>query len=231
MISNRLKTITRYQLYSLTFSTIIMALVLIINLVLGIILKLNGEQGGSIDLPVFITAIIWGYVFFGDVFNFGIINGVSRKSYFISTIFSFFISTVALAIVTTIFAVISRQFAENIIVYFNIYPSNVLAMFFWFWAVIIFMIALGWFLAIMFYSISKKTKFVLIGIFAVLAPVIMVLNHYVGGIIETLKKFGLMFLGVFNNTVNSYLSVLMLSGLAIILVVATWLFLRKMELK
>lgn len=233
MFTKKLKTLTLYQLSAVGFLNLIMGGVLLLNLILGIILKQNDDVAGSIDFPVIITALIWGYVFFVEVFNFAIINGVSRKSYFISTcIFSFGLAA-GTAIIATVFSLLAREFASMAAnIFYGFYPNaGIFAIFIWFWGALFFMIILGWFAGILMHSLSKKAKFILVGIMAVIAPIAMLLNNYFDGIIDGLAKFGLMFMGVFGSTVNSYYSALMLLGLSALLIGASWLFMRKIELK
>ncbi len=233
MLSKKLKTLTLYQLSAVGLLNLIMGGVLLLNLILGIILKQSDDVAGSIDFPVMITALIWGYIFFAEVFNFAIINGVSRKSYFISTcIFSLGLAA-GTAVIATLFSVLAREFASMATeVFFSVYPdATILEIFIWFWGALFFLIILGWFLGILMHSLSKKAKYILIGVFVAIAPIVMLLNHYIGGIIDYLKKIVLLFFGVFGDTINSYVSALMLMALSVLFMGAAWLFLRKIELK
>lgn len=86
----RLKTLILYHIYSSKVLVGILLLIMFVNLLLGIAFKHSINSAGSMDIASYIFAMFVGYELFREVFAFSMINGVSRKTYYISNILGFY---------------------------------------------------------------------------------------------------------------------------------------------
>ena len=136
--------------------------ILLLNFVLGIVLKSMQETGGSIDPITFIFALVAGFAL-QETFPYALYNGVSRKSFFSASIFAVVVTTIAWTALTVILTLLSRAFAANIILYDTIYQSGVFAMAIWYFAAILCLIASGWFFTVLASVLTKRAKLILIG--------------------------------------------------------------------
>lgn len=224
------KAVTKYQLWILKINSLILLGILLLNFVLGIVLKSMQETGGSIDPITFIFALVAGFVL-QETFPYALYNGVSRKSFFSASIFAVVVTTIAWTALTVILTLLSRAFAANIILYDTIYQSGVFAMAIWYFAAILCLIASGWFFTVLASVLTKRAKLILIGGTVVLAPLLILLDHVTGGVILMLQKFGFLFFGVWNSSVSPYLSAGMFFLLSCVLLFFTWVIIRRKELK
>ena len=230
MVHSKGKAVTKYQLWILKINSLILLGILLLNFVLGIVLKSMQETGGSIDPITFIFALVAGFAL-QETFPYALYNGVSRKSFFSASIFAVVVTTIAWTALTVILTLLSRAFAANIILYDTIYQSGVFAMAIWYFAAILCLIASGWFFTVLASVLTKRAKLFLIGGAAVLAPLIILLDHVTGGVILMLQKFVLLLFGVWNTTVSPYLSAGMFFLLSCVLLSFTWVIIRRKELK
>lgn len=234
MDKKRLKYLILYHVNSAKYLLMILALIMGINLTLGLVFKNVESPIGSIEIAAFGFALFVGYELFNDVFSFAIINGISRKTYYLSNIISTMILSVILGVVTAATVWFSITFANNLIIYTLLYGKNILGLFVWCVAVMFALITLLHFVALLVYRLSKKTKYIVLTVIVLLGPAIYLLNYAFAGVNEALAKFGLLFIGISGSgavTPNPYLSALMMVGLSFVIIVINWLFLRKIEAK
>lgn len=235
MDKRRLKNLILYHLYSSKILVGILLLIMIINLALGVIFKDNEAAIGSIDIASYIFAMFVGFELFKEAFAFSILNGISRKTYYLSNIFSTIFISLCLGIATGIATMISMSYANNNILFTSIYGENVLSLFVWCSVVIYTAINLFHFISLILYRIGKKVKYTIIIVLALLVPFMVLLNNVISDFTTSIQKFFLLFLGVTSNgeniIVNAYLSSLMLLVFTIFITAISWLFLRRIEAK
>ncbi|WP_081165813.1 hypothetical protein [Lactococcus garvieae] len=231
-MKSRLKTLILYNFFNLKYLLAMILFILLLNFGIGFI-PADGTVG-SIDLPVFVFIIFVGAEIFREAFNFALINGVSRKSYYISHIVSSLVITASIMLTTALIALISQQSGSNNLIAFDwLFPEgNHFEMFIWFFGVGVAILSVAWFVSLILFSLPKKVQYLLIIIMVVLSSGLTLLNFAFDGILDTLLRFGLMFVGIFgSNPANPYLSAMMFTSLAFIFVAAGWIFLRRAELK
>lgn len=235
MDKTRLKTLILYHIYSSKILVGILLLIMIINLILGIAFKSSVNGVGSIDIASYIFAMFVGYELFKEAFAFSMINGVSRKTYYVSNILSTGIISVFLGVTTGTFALISSEYANNNIMFYLMYQGNAVTMFIWCTVMIYTMISLFHFVSLVMYRISKKVRYIIILVLALIVPVTILINTMIDGFIPNIQKFLLLFLGITgsgtNITTNPILSATVLLALSVMLTMVSWLFLRRVEAK
>ncbi|MDT2759145.1 hypothetical protein [Enterococcus xiangfangensis] len=235
MDKRRLKNLILYHLYSSKILVGILLLILSINLVLGIVLKGVPGPVGSIDAAAFIFGMFVGFELFKEAFSFAIINGISRKTYYLSNIISTLMMSVFLGSVTAIVSLISFEFADNIVLYSLLYSDDIIGLFLWNFAVFFAMISLFHFTSLLLYRVSKKIKYLIILGLALLAPLIVVLGIWFSGFQAVVQKFMLLFAGIYQTNegvrISPYVSSAMLLFLSAVIVAVSWLLLRRIEAK
>lgn len=192
----RLKTLILYHIYSSKVLVGILLLIMFVNLLLGIAFKHSINSAGSMDIASYIFAMFVGYELFREVFAFSMINGVSRKTYYISNILSTIIISVFLGVTTGVVSFISSVLANNSIMFYMIYPKNTANMFIWCTVMTYAIISLFHFISLVMYRISKKTKYIIILLLALSVPFIILVNNLAGGFIMHIQKFLFLFLGI-----------------------------------
>lgn len=174
-----------------------------------------------------------GYELFKEAFAFSMINGISRKTYYFSNILSTVIISVFLGVTTGVFALISSEYANNNIMFYLLYQGNKVIMFVWCTVMIYVMISLFHFIPLLIYRISKKVRYIIILILALIVPLTILVNALIDGFILNIRRFLLLFLGITGNginiTSNPVLSSIMLLAFSIVITAVSWLFLRRIE--
>ncbi len=231
MDKNRLVATTKYQLSLLTTQTIIFSLILVINLIIGIILKANNVVGGSIEIVTLVWACIIGAYMFSEAFNFSLINGVARSTFFVASTISTFSLAIVWSLITTIFVMISEQFAQNFLLFNLIYEGNIMSRFLWCFSAILLMMSLSWLVAVVLNAVTKRTKLILLAFFVVIGPLIMLLNNFIPGLMEKIIEVLLMYVGIFDGGANAHLASIFFIISALVNISLSWLFIRRMELK
>ena len=210
----RLKTLILYHIYSSKVLVGILLLIMFVNLLLGIAFKHSINSAGSMDIASYIFAMFVGYELFREVFAFSMINGVSRKTYYISNILSTIIISVFLGVTTGVVSFISSVLANNSIMFYMIYPKNTANMFIW--------------CTVMTYAIIS-----LFLLLALSVPFIILVNNLAGGFIMHIQKFLFLFLGITGSgadiTADPILSSAVLFVFSAVITAVSWLFLRKAE--
>lgn len=233
MDKTRLKTLILYHIYSSKILVGILLLIMIINLLLGIAFKSSANGVGSIDIATYIFAMFVGYELFKEAFAFSMINGISRKTYYVSNILSTAIISIFLGVTTGAFALISSEYANNNIMFYLIYQENAVTLFIWCTIMIYTMISLFHFISLVMYRISKKVRYIIILMFALIVPVTILINTLIEGFIFNIQKFLLLFLGITGNgtniTTNPILSATILLVFSVMITTVSWLFLRRIE--
>ena len=185
----RLKTLILYHIYSSKVLVGILLLIMFVNLLLGIAFKHSINSAGSMDIASYIFALFVGYELFREVFAFSMINGVSRKTYYISNILSTIIISVFLGVTTGVVSFISSVLANNSIMFYMIYPKNTANMFIWCTVMTYAIISLFHFIALVMYRISKKTKYIIILLLALSVPFIILLIIWPADLLCIFKNF------------------------------------------
>lgn len=231
MNRKRFFPICRYQLYRERQMTVVLLVVLAINFTLGAVLKTLGTNGGSIDIVTMVFAPIIGYSLFSDTFKFSAYNGSARKTYLKATCVTAVILSGVWAFLTSVITLFAERFTAAHCLFPQIYPGGFFAMFLWLSTVILCLLMFSWLLAILMFSLSKKTKRILLLVCSILVPFIILLNVLTEGVvIDTLLKVEWFFFGVVGDSINSYLSSAMLVLLSAFFCGVAWLFLKKAEI-
>lgn len=234
MDKKRLKYLILYHVNSAKYLLAILALIMGINLALGLIFKNVQNPVGSIEIAAFGFALFVGYELFGETFSFALINGISRKTYYLANIISTVILSVILGVVTAATTWLSIKFANNLILYTLLYGENILGLFIWCVAAMFVLITLLYFTALVVYRLSKRAKYIVLTVAVLLGPAIYLLNYAFTGLNAALARFGLLLLG-FSRTgqlaPNPFLAAGMFTSLAVCVLLLSWLFLRRVEAK
>ncbi|WP_439876687.1 hypothetical protein ACSLGG_29425 (plasmid) [Bacillus mycoides] len=231
MDKNKLRAVSQYQLFLLKGLSLFLVMVLLINLILGVILKSFDSSGGSIDIVTFVFAMIFGFYLFNSAFKFSIVNGVSRRTYLIASVVTVGIISLAWSILTGIMIIISNEIGRSTILYLSIYSNGFFAMFLWLFSTILVLVVLSWFITVLLYLLSKKAKWILLCVSISVGPIVMLIDVFVNEFISNIVRVLLLFLGITENTTSPYLSSLMLVMLSVVVIGVNWMFIRKVEAK
>ncbi|MFV0556569.1 MAG: hypothetical protein ACK5LM_05670 [Lactovum sp.] len=235
MDNRRLKTLILYHIYSSKILAAILLLIMAINLVLGLIFKEVPNPVGSIDLAAYIFAVFVGFELFLESFSFAMINGISRKTYYISNILSILFISLFLGSLTALFSLFSTHYANNLVLFNLLYKEDVFALFLWCSVFIYAMINIFHFSSLVFYRLSKKIKYIVMIVSVLLFSFVVLLDLLFEGLLGYLQKFSLLFLGIRVNgaeiITSPYLSSVCLFLLSLFFIALSWSFLRKIETK
>ena len=235
MDKRRLRAVSRYQFFQLKIHTLVLSGVLLLNLLLGILLKANGSEGGSIDLITFIFAFIIAFSMFDETFRFALYNGVSRRTFFLASAQTILLISGLWAILTEAAALLSRAFGKSVIIFYTIYPPSLPGMLLWYFGAIFCLISLCWFLTVLNSILSKRGRLVALGIFVLIGPAVLALDLVIPGlavgVVTGILAFALFLLGALHTLPNSFFSALLLSLLGAVFLCAAWLLMRRRELR
>lgn len=157
MDKNRLYNLVLYHFNSTKVIVGILLLIMLVNLILGFIFKGNEDAIGSIDIASYVFAVFVGAGIFNEAFSFSIINGISRKTYYVSNILSILFISLMLALATSLATVTSIAIAKNNILFTALFELEPLSLFVWCFSAIYAIITLFHFIALVSYRLSDSS--------------------------------------------------------------------------
>ncbi|MDD2227639.1 MAG: hypothetical protein PHH71_03590, partial [Clostridia bacterium] len=215
---------------------IFFVVVTVFNIIVAIIITnavSDGSTGsGSLDGTFVIWMIIIGLTFFASSFKVALLSGMSRKTYFLSSIITLTAFSFVMSIIGSLFILLAENVSNTFTLYTMMYGKNILGLFVWMFSSGFLMATLGWFIISIFYRTSKKQRLVICA-FLLLIPSIFILinmltNGAVGNFLSTILLNIIGFGGVVPNPYIASISMLILS---LILCAGTFFLLRRAELK
>lgn len=227
----KLINLTKFQLFSNYLHIFINIGVIILNIIIAVIVTNSaseeGAGSGSID-GIFITwMLVLGITFFTSSFKFALLNGVSRKTFFLSGLITLTAFSFALSIICALFIILAESVATTFTIYTLMYGKNILGMFVWLFTLGIFLAMLGWFIICVFYRTNKKQRLI-IGGALLLFPALYILVHYLtdGALGRNVVRFLIKIIG-YGGVPNPYIAAVSFIVLSIILCAGVFLLVRR----
>lgn len=223
--------------------TLISAFMVILNFTVAA----NESEGVSftLDMSMLITLFVFGIILFTENLKMFLQNGISRKSMFMGTVLSYVGITAIFTVVAQVYQYIlvnllnfGRQSSILGILYdgylsgFNSITRELLMLAATF-GIGLFLIAIGFFFAVLFSRFSKFMKVIVPTSFVLVCAVILpLIDRYLvnGAIFKALGNFAGFITGASNGFNINYLTVSMLV-FAVIFMGLNWLLLRRSEIK
>lgn len=205
-----------------------------VNFIVGLIVGLASESeygGGNIDAVMFGMSVALGAVMCAAGLKFALVNGVSRRTYYISVLFSALIAAVAYALLTYVLMLITHSVSHTNDVYYFLYcmtQFNWAGMYFFEFGFLLLGIALGYFVAIVMYRTRRTGKLVLLTASLILAAIITLISFFVN-IWPPIGNFFLSILGF--NAQSPFIGMATLIGIAVILLAGTFLIVRRADIR
>lgn len=233
---NNIIKVSRFLLYTFVSQTIICFSIIILNIVLSIavtqVKQVDGSVG-SVDSIAIIWAFILGLTNLKYSLKFMLTCGISRKMYFISMSITILITSIVWAALSVLFSKIGILLASVNIIYEVIYRnSSIGGALVWNFGIILFMLALGTLITLIYYRSGKKMKLLVTAVPFVLYGILIFFNFVLNGVL--FKELGAFFIKImgFSSTVpNPYISALSFIILSIIFSGGIYLLLRKAPYK
>lgn len=226
----KLINLTKYQLFSNYIHIIINVAVMVLNTVIAVIVTRNAGNAtgsGSLDSIFYIWIFVIGITFFGS-FKFALVNGVSRNTYYWSSVITVVCFAFVLSIVSGLFVVLIESVATTYTIFTLLYGKNVLGMFVTMFAAGIFFAMLGWFISCVFYRTYRKQRLIIAAALLIIPAVFILINYYTGGALGTsLFRFMKNIMGFGMAAPNPYIASASLVTMGIILCAAIYLLVRR----
>lgn len=208
--------------------------VLIVNCIISLIISLSsgGEAGGgSMDGTMLGMSIAFGAVMCATGLKFALVNGVSRKTYYISVAASVVISAAVYSVVTSLLMVITHNVGMSNDMYYFLYCAggfNWAGLFFFEFGLMLFSVALGYFVALVMYRTRLRGKLVILVIAAVLLGVLTLVGFFTE-LWSVLGRGVLAMLGFTSQ--NPFIGMASLIGLSALLLLGGFLIVRRADIR
>lgn len=235
---NNILKVTKYQLRDLRMALIIFySIVLVLSFLIISAMNFNNQIDGEIRFGGFgastvIFIFISGLNLFKSNFKFMLINNVSRKRFYISTIVTLISVSAFMAVIEVIINNSFKVIAPYFSLFEQLYRNDFFfADFLWSFALYFFVANLGWIITMLYYKLNKlmKTVISLLPIFIVV--LITAINNLTGGVVgKAIINFFGTALG-FNDNYNSYTAMLSFLIGAAVLSVFSFILIRKMPIR
>ncbi len=249
----KIKPILKYELredfkslaifYAIYFSVIILSVITTLLTSTVEIGQINGVEFASA-----IFLLVTGMNSFKNHFHFSLTNSVPRKKLFISTIQSFGILSVFMAIVNFIVSFILTRFINVSPLFYMLYHPNyptstpkqslqnisyILPEFVWGIFLLITMSLLGYFITLLYYRMSKILKItVSVGVPGFLFLVLPIIDLRLDNkITTTIFNFFRMIMGLETGSYNPWIAVVSFICFSIILSALCYIMIRKVTIK
>ena len=214
---------------------------------------LVSDQGSyNLSSTVYLFAIIFGMTTFKSILEFGVINGVSRKTIFMSTTVTYGVTSLVIAIMCLLFTFLTKGFmpTSDMFVFFygerygidvifqnTIHQHSLNSVFpniLWTTIVLFLLFVLGYFITVLYYRMSTIWKYIVsIGVPALAITVIpMIATSSVGDELIPIMLDTLSFTQGFASDIpNPYISVISLSLVIAIFTTINYLMMRRASIK
>lgn len=229
----KLINLTKYQLFSNYIHIIINVAVMVLNTVIAVIVtrKVGAAGSGSLDSIFYIWIFVIGITFFGS-FKFALVSGVSRKTYYWSSVITVVCFALVLSIVSGLFVVLIESVATTYTIFTLLYGKNVLGMFVTMFAAGIFFAMLGWFISCVFYRTYRKQRLIIAAALLIIPALFILINYYTGGVMGTsLFRFVKTIMGFGTAAPNPYIASASLATMGIMLCAAIYLLVRRANIR
>lgn len=229
----------KYSIFSNWPMCLSMGAVLLANFIVAIIIGLTRESseimGGNIDISMVGMSIAFGAVICATGFKFALVNGVSRKTYFIASAVSLLIVAVVMAVLAYLSMLVTYNVGQTTDAYYFLYcmttgATNWGGMFFFELGFMVFGVTLGYFAAMVIYRTRKRGKILILLITMVIGAIFTLLGFFTD-IWIYIGKGMLYMLGMGASTPNPFIGMASLLGLGAVLLAATFLLIRRADLR
>jgi hypothetical protein len=234
------KNISNYYMTNVfRIHIILIAVILLIHVLASIAVdNLLGpeREAGIISFIVFIWVFSMGLVIFPPNFEYLLSQGISRKKFFMTTVFNLAVFAAVCAILVMIYYAVTLQTVQsssNMVIYEAIYHNqNLLAMVVWEFTILFMLGMAGWTVSLIVYVSSRKIRISIITGLAILVPLLITLNNVTDrAITVALGKFIKIILGFSSHSPDSYTAAGSLLAIAVILGGVIFLILRRAQVR
>lgn len=229
----KLINLTKYQLFSNYIHIIINIAVMVLNTVIAVIVtrKAGAAGSGSLDSIFYIWIFVIGITFLGS-FKYALVNGVSRKTYYWSSVITVVCFALVLSIVSGLFVVLIESVATTYTIFTLLYGKNILGMFVTLFAAGIFFAMLGWFISCVFYRTYRKQRLIIAAALLIIPALFILINYFTGGVLGTsLFRFIKIIMGFGMAVPNPYIASASLVTMGIMLCAAIYLLVRRANIR
>lgn len=232
----KLINLTRFHLLGNWQQYISMGAVLLINFIVAVCIGAfghDGASGGSIDFPMLCMSTVFGVFLCVYGLKFALINGVSRKTYVLSSLFAALAIAVVYALATCAFMAIAHTVgqANDLTFFLYLRTGNTVGHAIVFEiAAFLFTVSMGWFAALLFYRLRKRGKLILLAASAGTIALLTLIGFFTpmwSGVFTALKAmFG------FNFAVpNPFVGAATFFGLSAVILTGCGLLCRRIDLR
>jgi hypothetical protein len=235
-MGNVTKIIKFYFVNLVNLQIIVCAAVLLLHLLISLaVINLANTEGpaGVNDGVVICWMVIMGLIMFTPGFKYVLSQGVSRKRFFLAMSLNIVILAAILALLSTIFYVITLQIANVWMIYVLIYHNqSIPGIIAWEFALLLFLGLLCWFICLVYYVSDRKTKFLVSILPFVLASLLILFNALVNGAIgNAIGQFFITAMGLSGAAPSQYIGMASMLAASVIISVPIFLLLRRAQVK
>lgn len=201
--------------------------VAVINLVSG------SDRAGVNDFIVMCWIFIMCLVIFAPSFKYMLSQGISRKRFFLAMSSNIILLAVILALLSTIFYIITLKVANVWMIYELIYrDQSILGILVWEFAALLFLGALAWLIRLAYYVSDLRAKLLVSIIPFVLVSLLILFNALADGAIgRAIWVFIKTVMGLSHTDPNPYIGMASMLAAAVIIGGPTFLLLRRAQVK
>jgi len=230
------RTIRFHFVNILNLQIIICIAVLFLHLLISVaVIHLVTKEGraGVNDIIVMCWMFIMFLVIFNPSLRYILSQGISRKRFFLAMSLNIALLAAILALLSTIFYIISLKVANVWMIYELIYHNqSIPGILVWEFAALLFLGVLGWFIRLVYYVSDLRTKLLVSILPFVLASLLILFNALVNGAIgHAIWQFLKTVMGFSYTDPNPYIGMVSMLVAAVILSGAIFLLLRRAQVK
>lgn len=223
----KLVNLTKFQLFSNHLHIYINTAIIVLNIIIAVIItktsKSEGAGSGSLDAIYLAWIFTLGISFFIASFKFALISGVSRKTFYLSSIITLLFFTLALSVISSLLILLAESVARTFTLFSMAYGKNIGGLFVLLFSAGLFLAMLGWFIACIFYRTSKKQKLILAAALLLVPAILVLINYLTGRVMGTgMLKFLKVIMGFSSGAPNPYIASASFTVLGIIFCAAVY---------
>lgn len=209
---------------------------LLINLTISLIINASIEDGGggSIDFAMLAVGIVFGVFVAALGLKFSMVNGASRKTYFLSALITVFIGAIAYALVTFLAMLLTHSVGHTNDAYYLLYGikggMNWGGVIFFELCAMFLSMTLGFFAALVVYRTKKRGKLILL-VAAVLVAGAATLLGFFTDFWAGLGKFLINVMGLNFATPNPFIGGLSLLAISAALFAVIYFIVRRADIR
>lgn len=232
----KLKGLVKFQLSNWS-AYISAAATLLMNLIVALIVILSNEDGiggGSIDIAMLAVGIVFGVFVAALGLKFSMVNGASRKTYFLSALITVFLGAAAYSIATLLVMLITHGVGYSNDIYYFLYGlsggMNWGGVIFFELCAMFLAMTLGFLAALVVYRTKKRGKLILL-VAAVLVAAIATLLGFFTDFWAGVGIFFTNVLGLGFATPNPFIGGLSLLAVTAVLFGIIFLIVRRADIR